>query len=309
MNKIYLKVYRFIGFLVLLSALLFLFGYGILMGFFMVNSNWIAPTVLSATSDKVLQFNSGYLTALQASAQLEVLLKQQQLALNTSENQRNDLIDFQNKINSGLDFQSHKNSDLNLSDKLTKKLDTVKKANQKSLDVGLIPNEVFVTTSANIQQFENSVTDGHISLATLQQQLLTLKYQIAQLDDAIVLQKDTIRITSRNLKVADSTLTTLKDSSYAHAVFSGSNLAFVAYDNFDSVKEGQPIYDCYLMIVFCHRVGTIKHVYKDEQLVDFPLFNVRLSRQVRGVFAEMDMTNPKSMKSLLIFAGHKPLFF
>jgi hypothetical protein len=308
-NKIYLKMYRFVGFVVLASALLFLFGYGAIMGFFMVDSNWIAPTILSATSDKVLQFNAGYLTALQTAGQLDVLLKQQQLALNTSTKEKVELIAFRDSIKSGSELQSHKRSDLTESEHLSVALRIVKAQTTQSQKLGLITNEDAVRTVTSIQQFANNVTDGHIGLATLRQQLITLDYQIAQLDDAIIVEQETINVTSKNLAVANATLVNLQDSSYAHAVFHGSNLAFVAYDNFSSVKEGQPVYDCYLMIVACHRIGTIKNLYKDEQLVDFPLFNVRLSRQVRGVFAEMDITDPRAMKSLLVFAGHKPLLF
>lgn len=309
LKKLYLKAYRLVGFLVITTSLSFLFGYGIVMGFFMGSHSWIAPTILSSTSDKMLQFNSGYLTALQAAAQLNVVLEQQQLALATSKLELVQLIDFKASIKSGTQLQTSKRADLNSSQELLAGLSKIKEEAKQSLKAGLITTEDAVQTQTAIQQFGNAHTDAKISLVTLQQQLLNLDYQIRQLQDATILEERTIKETQSNLLIATQTLTSLRSSAYFSAVNNGSNLAFLSYNNFGKVKEGLPVYDCYFMLVACHKVGTIKHIYKDELTIDFPVYNIQLNRTVRGVLLEMDMIDPSAMRSQIVFVGSPPILF
>jgi hypothetical protein len=91
------------------------------------------------------------------------------------------------------------------------------------------------------------------------------------------------------------------------AMEKGSNLAFVAYDNQQVARVGAPVYDCYLMIIACHQVGTVRHVYGDEQMIDFPVFNVRMIRTIRGFYVDMDINYPRAMGSTVLFI-HKPLW-
>lgn len=309
LKKLYLKAYRLVGFLIITTSLTFLFGYGIVMGFFMGSRSWIAPTILSSTSDKMLQFNSAYLTALQATTALNVVLEQQNLALATSKSELEQLLTFKTSIKSGSELKQSKQVDLNQSKQLLVGLSKIGDEAKLSFKAGLITTEDAVQTQTAIQQFGNAHTDAKISLVTLQQQLLNLDYQIRQLQDAIVLEQRTIDETQNNLLTANHTLTSLRSSAYFRAVNDGSNLAFLSYNNFGKVKEGLPVYDCYLMLVVCHKVGTIKHVYKDELVIDFPVFNIQLTRTVRGVLLEMDMTDPSAMRSQIVFVGSPPILF
>jgi hypothetical protein len=308
LKKFYLTMYRTGGFVVLISTLAALVGYGFVMTFFMFNRTWVSPTVLSQTSDRMLQFNSGYLTSLQAQATLSVLINQQKLALATTQKQFDDLTSFRSSIGSGTQLQRQKRLDLTKSAELASSLESVKTQTERSLDAGLIDKVDATREIATIQQFNNGRTDSQISLATLQQQLITLDAQINQLRDMLSVERQTISETQKNLVIAKSTVQTLELSAYADSK-NGSDLAFLAYDNLDNVKEGQSVYDCSLLLVFCHKVGTIEHIYQDEQLVDFPLFNVRLSRTVRGVFIKMNLEDRTAIKSTILFAGSKPLLF
>jgi hypothetical protein len=308
LKPFYLFTYRSGAFLVISAGLLFLVFWGFVMLFFMFNTSWVAPTVLSSTSDKMLQYNSGYLSTLQSEAQLKVILSQQKLALLTSQKQYGDLVAFRQSIKSGSTLQSKKRVDLKNSAALSDKLELSRQQTEQNLRTGLVDKLDAIKEIASIQQFNNTTTDSEIGLATLQQQLINLDAQIQTLSDSIAIEKETIAETATNLTVAQGVINTLTQSEYGHATVDGLNLVFVAYDNFNSVRVGQPVYDCYLMVIACHQVGTIKHLYKDEQLIEFPIFNIKLSRTVRGVFAEVDVTNQGAMKSSVWFTGRKPLF-
>ena len=51
----------------------------------------------------------------------------------------------------------------------------------------------------------------------------------------------------------------------------------------------------------------IRKIYDDEQSVDFPIFNVRFSGVMRGIFVDVNPTDDLAMRSSILFYGRKPL--
>lgn len=315
-KKAYLFTYRGTGFAIMSFTLAALGVYGFLMMFFFFNSTWIAPTVLSPTSDRMLQFSAGYQQAVQTYETLKVTEAKAErdrqyanfslIALKLSKaelNQQLKNIDV---------LTGHKVKDLSDSNGLLTQLNGVKAQTQASRKAGLITNEDATQTVTAIQQFRNGTTDGGLTLSTAR---ITLTGQVVQLEQAIQQAQndertatDTIASTKTAIDLARAEVLVLNNTSYMHAMKDGANLAFVSYDNLKNIKAGEPIYDCYLLVILCHKVGTVGEVYKDEQLVDFPIFNVRFSRTVRGVMSSLDMDGQKPMSSSILFVGSKPLF-
>jgi hypothetical protein len=79
----------------------------------------------------------------------------------------------------------------------------------------------------------------------------------------------------------------------------------VPYDNQSDAKVGAPIYDCYLNMVLCRKVGTVKQIFLGEEVINHPIFKT----QVRGLTILMDLSHPESAKSQTVFLGRKPLLF
>jgi hypothetical protein len=80
--------------------------------------------------------------------------------------------------------------------------------------------------------------------------------------------------------------------------------AFVPYDNTSSVSAGAPVYDCYLNMVVCRKVGTVKQVFSGEEHAMHPIFK----SDMRGSLIQLDLQNPESAKSKTVFLNRKPLF-
>ncbi len=119
-----------------------------------------------------------------------------------------------------------------------------------------------------------------------------------------------MELAEKVLSSATTQLKRLKDSSYYRAMEgNGANLAFVPYENRENVKAGSPVYRCRLLVLFCRRIGTVKEVLNDEQTVEFPIFNVRFSRTMRGTFAVLDIAPDEqdAMRDKLFFVNSKPL--
>jgi len=316
LKKLYLTAYRAVGFGVLAAGLATMVSWGILMLFFMFSTSWVAPTVLSPTSDKMLQFNTGYQSAVQNLETLKVTMRQAERDLEYARANARTLHGAKKDLVTSIDgvakVNENKVTDLHATSILIQKLQEIEKQNLESRQRGLITNEEAIQAAAQVQSLVNANTDNAISFFSNHGLVLTqaiqLAQQIAQADNDVKTKEDTLQAAQLTERMAENVVSTLEATAYAHAQRGGANLAFLPYDNIKIAKIGAPVYDCYLMIIACHRVGTIKHIYHDEQLVDFPLFNVRLSRTVRGIFVDMDMTHPEYMGSTVMFIG-KPLLF
>ena len=112
---------------------------------------------------------------------------------------------------------------------------------------------------------------------------------------------------NRQIERLRAAITTAKQSPYYLNATGNSRLsfAFVPYDDQASAKPGAPIYDCYLNLVACRKVGTVKQVFLGEQDIVHPIFKT----QVRGFMIQMDLSRPASAQSKTVFLGRKPLLF
>lgn len=308
----YLKVYKTLGFLILSCVSILIFGYVGLMGFFLADYNWVAPTVMSPTGDKMLQYESDYQQVFQNLETLKVTQSQAERDyIATKENARllhllyDQMYEYMQKSTL---LNARKKNDINDSYSLVNDLNKVKDQTIKSVQGGLITKTDATSALATIQQFRNATTDGNQSYHTLgitiDMQLVILRAQVIQADNDTMTKREMADAANKSAEVTSYVMKQLEQSSYYNAyVKHGSNLAFLPYDNMNFAKAGDNVYDCYLMVIICHKVGTISKVYHDEQLIEFPLFNVRFSHMVRGVMVELDMDQPKYMTSTLFFTG------
>lgn len=317
LKNIYLKVYRAIGFWLLVSLTATIFFYSALMVFFLVNASWISPTILSPTSDRMLQFSAGYQTAVQNYATLKALESQAEREAELARNNVRKLRDLNEKFlkynGRTISLTALQERGLEDSYKLSNNLESFKKETEQSVKAGLITKADAAQLLAYIQVFRNGVIDGNLNLGTTRitasTQEFQLNQQLAQAESDEKTKEEAFEAAKTSLALATKTLATLERSSYRRALDKGANLAFLPYENINAVKPGAPVFDCYLLVAACRKVGEIEEIYEDEQVIEFPIFNVRFSRTVRGVLASMKMDNPASMSSSIFFAGRKPLFF
>lgn len=346
-KRAYLTGYRSVGFVVLASTLVALLFYAIAMVFFIFNTTWLAPTILSNTSDRMLQFRARHQSAVQIKQQAEItldhsirtaqvleghlgtvndLLNRTQYAI-SSETQKDTAV-----INKARQLASSKLSDIKTSQELKSKFIQSRKLIQDSLDAGLITKEDANKQIVGIQNFENTITSNEIQLMQIKEQaddldrkrstllgnaksldsmvtikaIADLKYQALQTENELQTSIKTAHAAKQQLDIAKAAVENLMQSVYLAALDKSLNLAFVPYDNIKIAKIGQPVFNCHLLIIWCYRVGTIKHIYTDEQIVDFPVFNIRLSRTVRGFMVDLNVTDESAMRSVILYAN-KPL--
>ncbi len=316
LKHIYLKIYRVFGFTFLVSLTAAIVLYAGLMIFFLFNSSWVAPAVLSPTSDRMLQFSAAYQTAIQNQVTLQALESQTKREADLAHDNAQRLRRLQEKFlkyNAGTAvLVARRQQDLEDSDQLSTGLDDYKNEAQQDLKAGLITKAEEIQLLSYIQIFHNEVATGSLNLGTTRMTIanneVQLLQQLAQTESDEKTKQEAHDAAKKSLALASKLLDNLERSSYRQALNNGANLAFVPYENMKAVKPGTPIYDCYLLIAACHQVGVVDKIYEDEQVTEFPIFNIRFSRTIRGVFLSMKMDSPESMGSSLFFAGGKPLF-
>jgi hypothetical protein len=200
----------------------------------------------------------------------------------------------------------------------------VEAAIDKDLSAGLITKGDAATQRAALNQAESSYTDSKISEVLLSDSVLEktttgtksmdvldkqaeLASEIAQLDIAIGVAQKQIHEETQQINRLKQALATAKQTPY-YLIVSGDStvyFAFVPYDNQGNVSAGTAVYDCYLNMVACKKVGTVKQIFAGEQHATHPIFKT----DIRGFLIQMQLDHPESAKSKTVFLNRKPLFF
>ncbi len=334
-----ITVYRIFAIVVLYLVLAGILTYAFVMGFYAVNSSWAAPVILSATDEKSLDFRAQLVTSQQTIEDLKVDSKKLESGIAEMTKHRAALLalepelraaiareDKHNRVTGGelaaLDQQ--KQADNLKTQKVLAQLKDVESNINKDLASGLITQGDAATQLAAINQTQGALTDSKIAEVLLTDSVLTkttnatttldvlekqaeLRSEAAQLDIAINVAEKQLQEESRQIDRLHQGIVTAKQSPYYLNASGGQTLyfAFVPYDNQASAVAGQPVYDCYLNMIACRKVGTVKQIFTGEETAIHPIFKTT----IRGFLIQMNLDHPDSAKSKTVFLGRKPLLF
>lgn len=337
--KSVVTVYRVFAIVTLYAVLVGVLAYGFVMGFYALNTSWAAPVILSPGDDKSLDFTEKLVTSRQTLEDLNVDTKKLQdgvaemnkhrAALEALEPELRAAIarEKQHNLLTGpqlMELDKQKQADNLKSQKVMAQVKEVEAAIDKDLAAGLITKGDAATQRAALNQVQSSYTDSKISAVLLSDNILEktttdtksldvldkqaeLISEIAQLDIAIaVAQKQTYE-ESKQISRLKEAISTAKQTPYYLSVSGATavNFAFVSYDNQSSASPGSAVYDCYLNMVLCRKVGTVKQIFAGEEHAIHPIFRT----DIRGFMIEMQLDHPESAKSKTVFLNRKPLFF
>ena len=204
---------------------------------------------------------------------------------------------------------------------------------EKELKAGLITKTDAVRSLATLNSLQMSAADSATSNAGLEHQIRDLTHSSQTLgggngDSAsalallekegdyssklasieVKLAQNKFDITNKTQELAEvkKLATALQASPYFAVMQSDTplNFAFVPYTN-TTVAVGMPVYDCLLQVVFCHKIGSVKAIFNDEDQGVHPVFH----RDIRGHLIQLDLTDASSAKSNVVFIGNAPLLF
>jgi hypothetical protein len=337
--KSVLTTYRIFAIVVLYAVLLGVLCYAFVMGFYALNKSWAAPVILSASDEKSLDFMQKLVVSRQTIEDLKVDILRQQTTLAEMARHRASLLALDPELQAAIVRERQHDS---LTGPQLVELDKQKQAdNRKTLEIltqirqlelqiksdlanGLITKGDAATQLAALNQAEDAYTDSRIADVLLTDSVLDkttvgtrsldaiekqaeLRSNIAQLDVTLSVAEKQLQEDNRQVERLRDAITIAKQSPYYLNASGGNRLyfAFVPYDNQANATIGAPIYDCYLNMALCRKVGSVKQIFLGEQVISHPIFKT----QVRGLTILMDLSHPESAKSQTVFLGRKPLLF
>lgn len=337
--KSVVTVYRIFAIVTLYLVLVGVLAYGFVMGFYALNTSWAAPVILSPADDKSLDFTEKLVTSRQTLEDLNVDKKKlddgvgemmkHRTALEALEPELKAAIAREQQHNqaTGPELQQldkQKQADNLKTQAVMAQVKEVEAAIDKDLAAGLITKGDAATQRAALNQAQSSYTDSKIGEILLTDSVLEkttigtksldvldkqaeLISEIAQLDIAIAVAQKQIHEETQQIDRLRQALATAKQTPYYLSVSGGNavNFAFVPYDNQSSAAPGSPVYDCYLNMVVCRKVGTVKQIFAGEEHAIHPIFRT----DIRGFLIQMQLDHPESAKSKTVFLNRKPLFF
>jgi hypothetical protein len=339
MYKWVVTLYRIFAILTLYAVLIGVLAYGFVMGFYATNTSWVAPVILSPADDKSLDFTQKLVTSKQSLEDITLDKKRLESSISEMTLHRASLLALEPELQAAIarekiharatgpqlsQLDRQKQADNVKTQGVIAQVKEVEASIDKDLAAGLITKGDAATQRVALNQAQSSFTDSRINEVLLTDNVLEktttgtksldvlnkraeLRSEIAQLDIALSLAEKQIREESQQIDRLKKALATAKQTPYYLSVSGGSKIyfAFVPYDNQGSVSVGAPVYDCYLNMVACRKVGTVKQIFTGEEHAIHPIFR----SDMRGFLIQMDLDHPESAKSKTVFLNRKPLFF
>ena len=334
-----ISLYRVFAIAVLYLVLGGILAYAFVMGFYAVSNSWAAPLILSAVDEKSLDFRQKLVTSQQTIEDLKVDSQKLESGIAEMKKHREALLALEPQLQAAigrerthnraigpqlaaLDMQ--KQADNVKTQAVLKQLKEIESNINKDLAAGLITKGDAATQLSALNQAENAYTDSKIAEVLLTDSVLQknttgtdsldvlekqaeLRSEAAQLDVAINVADKQLQEESRQIDRLRDAIRTAKQSPYYLNAAGGKTqyFAFVPYDNQTSAVAGRPVYDCYLNMFACRKVGTVNQIFAGEETAVHPIFKTN----IRGFLMQMNLDHPESAKSKTVFLGRKPLLF
>ena len=337
--KSVVTIYRIFAIVTLYVVLGGVLAYGFVMGFYALNTSWAAPVILSPVDEKSLDFTEKLVTSRQSLEELNVDKKRLDESIDEMNKHKAALLALEPELKAAilrekkhnqatgpelLALDKQKQSDNLKTQAVITQVKEVEATIDRDLAAGLITKGDAATQRAALNQAQSSYTDSKIGEVLLTDSILEktttdtksldvldkqaeLVSEIAQLDIAIgVAQKQAYEETKQIDRLRQA-LTTAKQTPYFLTASGDSTVyfAFVPYDNRNNVSLGTAVYDCYLNMVVCEKVGTVKQIFAGEEHAIHPIFRT----DMRGFLIQLQLDHAESAKSKTIFLNRKPLLF
>jgi len=337
--KSVVTVYRIFAIVTLYTVLIGVLAYGFVMGFYALSTSWAAPVILSPSDDKSLDFTQKLVTSRQTLEDLNVDKKRMEGGIAEMNKHKSALLALEPELKAAIarekkhnqatgpelvELDKQKQADNAKTKAVIAQLKDVESRIDKDLAAGLITKGDAATQRAALNQAQTSYTDSRIGELLLTDSVLEktttdtktldvldkqaeLISEIAQLDIAIGVAQKQLHEETQQIDRLRQALATAKQTPYYQIVSGDGSVyfAFVPYDNQRSVSTGAAVYDCYLNMVACKKVGTVKQIFAGEEHATHPIFRT----DIRGFLIQMQLDHPESAKSKTVFLKSKPLLF
>jgi hypothetical protein len=223
-----------------------------------------------------------------------------------------------------------KSSDIRANEATLKAITEVSKGIDSELQAGLITKDQAQSRRLMLLSAGISLSDAKIQAVTLQEQSrvardasstltgksssslqamrsvqeqVQLRTMLSQIEVDTETAKQAIEQLNQSMAENLRVLTVAKTSPYYLALRNPLVVLFVPYKNMSNAKIGSTIYDCYLQVIACHKVGTVEAIYDAEETSRHPLFK----NDIKGRLVGIKLDNLRYAETGIVFIGGKPL--
>ncbi len=333
------NAYRLLGFAILTIIVVVLIGYLTTTAFFYMSDSWIVPMAISPTDEKVVSLQSQLAERQTNRDRTAAELDQAERAITV---QQEFQLEFAKAIKSDLEGRKAALARMyELSAIASSTRSQIKKSNSayasaqqrrmaEEWKAGLIDRDSMLNgkfqiaqiSGSNLQLAErqaeyetraadldaqtrsleallaNEGVEGSLSYDVLK---IKQEYEASRLETARAIQnRDMLKAA---LTREDKLLDALKKSSYLKAIADEAHVAFVPYSNLKNVKKGEPVYGCWLTMVFCGKVGSVIDVLPGEVQFKHPTRD----KMLRGQMVELKLEDGTDATDDVLFVGGRPL--
>ena len=339
-NKIVLFLYHIGGTLLLYGVLFWTLWFCGKLLFYVGNSSWIVPTVITKEDPGVLDVAQKLITTQQALDTLKLEVVKDKESIGEMKAHRHQLSLLYPKLVKAIGTETsantHNGSQLSALDARAVEKDelfsqAVEKANgvakqiDADLEVGLITKADAAVKKEQIAEQSATALADEINEILLRDQIIQktttgtqtidvldkrteLESQIATLDLSIAVAERELDAFCSQMDQLNEALGLVNDTPYAAVLNGGQSFAFVP--NVDGhIAPGAPIFGCSMDFIFCHQVGEVTKVFTDEEREQNPVSIPLLSATIRGVIAQIKLQDGSAVKSQTLFLHRAPLFF
>ena len=337
LRKSVLFLYRVCAIFLLYAVLAGVLGYVGVMGLYVVNTSWVTPVVISPSDDKSLSVTEWMVNTQGNIDSLALDVKRQNESIAEMKSHRATLVALEPELDAAItreakhnalagrelaDLEAQKRADNVRTRAILDQLAQLETDTEKELAAGLITKKDAAAQLAAVNQVQNGYTDNQVGTVLLKDNILekttidtktldvldrraALKSQIAQLDITIAAAEQQSQAETAQIDRLKSAMVAMTQTPYYIVRSEGkaATFAFVPYDNKGGIATGEKVYDCYLKVVGCRTVGTVKQVFSAEEHAIHPIFKT----DMRGFLVQLDLENQESAKSKTLFVNHKPL--
>lgn len=338
LRKPVVPTYRWIALACVYIGMAAILIYGGIVGFYLQNSDWIAPFTVNSSDTQVLTIMSQIVASQTALGTLALDAKQTNESLIFSQRQLRELRRLDQEFSrtytdqqqvgtrSAADLQKFDSETQQGIEKLNHDVENgveLRTIIEKDLATGLITKADAAVAISNIDSLAIQTTSTKIAEKTLlddirQHQLIDfaalnvnaqraqLLFQINQLESTILVDEEHAQADAAMGETIINAIKTAKQSPYYTAVNAPTTvqLAVVPYNGSKVYRVGQPVYECLLGVAVCHFAGKVTQVYPNEQIFENPLSHMN----ARGYLIQISV-EPSSARSKSLIVGHKPFLF
>lgn len=143
-----------------------------------------------------------------------------------------------------------------------------------------------------------------VDVVLLEREYLKSTLTLARVEEEEHALRENLAAVLRAVEMYDEILRSIRNAPRIRAIEGKLTVAFVPYENLPNAVPEAPVYGCSMGVLLCKKVGKISERLEGEVSARHPVRN----KIIRGVFVEVEFSEPDWAEEDILHVGGRPLF-